>query len=174
MHYADERQQHAVAMGPDDPALDRRLALSGTIDDWAPPYLQLTPGPIHDYLPNDSGLRLCSEKLRGLLEEGRAAVDSIEWLPATVSQGDMQLTYWALHFVETPDVLHRVKSVFAGPMLVKAHLDRVRVDGHRLIGFPGDVLRFGRCGQGGGRVGCLHGNEILEGPHNLAAPRYMP
>jgi hypothetical protein len=141
IHWAD-RPNLAVASAPDDLEQDRRLRAGGPVTDWKAVRFELGPGELADYLANSFAWRLCSTKLRDLLDKSRAAIDGIQWLPTTVTLPDgTELPFWVLHLPNAADVIDKSKSVIAGPVLVKAHLDRRLVDGHRLFGFPNDSVR---------------------------------
>jgi hypothetical protein len=141
LHFAND-PQHAVALAPDDPDLDKRLAGHGVVTDWSVLRFQLEPGEISDYLGNSFAYRLCSEKLMAILETARARIDSVQWLPAVVTRDGVDHRYSILHFPEVPEVLDLSRTLMAGPVIVKAHLDRKLVDGHRLFGFPEETVRL--------------------------------
>lgn len=141
IHWAD-RPNLAVASAPDDREQDRRLRAGGSVTDWKEVRFDLGPGELADYLANSFAWRLCSTKLRDLLDKSHAAVDGIQWLSTRVTLPDgAELPFWVLHFPDAADVVDKSKSVMAGPVLVKAHLDRRLVDGHRLFGFPNESVR---------------------------------
>ncbi len=141
LHFADD-PRFAVAHAPDDPALDKRLSAPGVVGDWNVLRFELEPGEIADYLPNSFAYRLCSEKLRVVLDRTRAPFDFVQWLPAVVSRDGTERQYSILHFPEVPAVVDIARTIMAGPVIVKAHLDRKLVDGHRLFGFPEETLRL--------------------------------
>lgn len=142
LHFADE-ESLAVALAPDDPELEVRLANGGWIHDWKALRFQVGDGLITDYLANSFAFRLCSIRLRETLDSHRAPADIVQWLPAIVTTHmGQELTYSILHFPEVPNVLNLGKSILAGPMIVKACLDRELVDGHRIFSFPQETLRL--------------------------------
>ena len=140
IHWLD-RPNLAVASAPDDREQDRRLRAGGPVTDWKAVRFELGPGELADYVANSFAWRLCSTKLRDLLDRSRAAIDEIQWLPTTVTLPDgAELPFWVLHFPDAADVIDKSKSVMSGPVLVKAHLDRRLIDGHRLFGFPNESV----------------------------------
>jgi hypothetical protein len=142
LHFADE-PQYAFADAPPDRELGKRLLPGGWIPDWKILHFELKPGLLVDYLANRFAFRLCSERLREVIEQGRDQGDVVQWLPALVrTPGGKELPHWILHFPEVPDVLNKSKTVFAGPMVVKAVLDSNLVDGHRVFSFPNEDLRL--------------------------------
>jgi len=141
IHWVD-RPNLAVASAPDDREQDRRLRAAGPVRDWKAVRFELGPGELPDYLANSFAWRLCSTKLRDLLDRSRAPIDEIQWLPTTVTLPDGgELPFWVLHFPDAAEVINKSKSVMSGPVLVKAHLDRRLVDGHQLFGFPNESVR---------------------------------
>ena len=142
LHFAGE-EGLATARAPYDPELSRRLIAGGEVADWEPLRFELDEGGVVDYLASTFAYRLCSEPLRDVLEARRGATDVVQWLPTiVVDRSGRELPYWALHFPTVPDVLNRSRSVLAGPVVVKAVLDRQLVDGHRLLTLPKDLTRL--------------------------------
>jgi len=147
LHFADE-DGIAVAWAPDDHELDNRLASGGWIDDWKPLKFQLDKGVVVDYLPNSFAYRLCSDRLRQVLDGARGSVDTVQWLPAIVTdEQGKEHSYAILHFPEVPNVLSMTKSVLTGPMIVKAFLDKRLVEGHRIFSFPQETVRVVIAGE---------------------------
>lgn len=105
--------------------------------EWKPLSFGLDDGIVVDYVPNSFAFRLCSQRLRDVLESNRGESDTAQWLPTVVSDREgAQLPYWVLHFPEVPNVIHRTKSVFSGSVMVKPCIDASLVDGHRLLSWP--------------------------------------
>jgi hypothetical protein len=98
-------------------------------------------GFVEDYLGNNYAFRLCSERLRAILEGRRAACDSMQWLaaPVTDTQGRI-LPYSILHFTEVPEVIDRTKSLLAGPTIVKPCLNGRLVGSLRVFSLPEDTV----------------------------------
>lgn len=98
------------------------------------------PGPLGDYVGNDLGRRLCSTRLRELLERLKADGDVVQWIPARVIDADgVRGEYYFLHFPQPLDVLDRDKSVFddeAG-VLIKPYLSISKIGDHRLFTLAG-------------------------------------
>jgi hypothetical protein len=125
----------ALARASDDPELSKRMHSGNEINDWQILDLALDDGTVVDYLSNSYAFRLCSERLRAVLERQRAD-DFIQWLPAVVRHpGGEELAYWVLHLPRLPDVLNKTKSKFSGSNLIKPCLDPSLVAGHRIFAF---------------------------------------
>lgn len=77
--------------------------LTGKVDNWEPfTYkIQKNGGIVSDYLSSTIGARLCSEKLRAVIDKYKNAKDHIQWLPVTINCLDSgeTLTYYHLHFL---------------------------------------------------------------------------
>ena len=89
------------------------------VDHWSSVELSLRDGGSADYLANNMGLHLCSEKLRNTIEHVRPDSDCVQWLDAVVSDGHESRQYHVLHFPVDYPVVDESKSIMAGPMVVK-------------------------------------------------------
>ena len=142
LHFADEPEL-AVARAPDDPDLGDRLLGGGEVTDWKVLHFVMDEGVQVDYVANSFACRLCSEKLRAVLNGNCGKNDVMQWLPAVVTGRDgVEVPHWVLHFPEAPEVLDLSKTVMAGPVIVKACLDAGLVAGHQVFGFPNESLRM--------------------------------
>ena len=128
----------ALAKSSADPDLDRQLRAGGQVSDWSVRSYQLEEGVVIDYLPNSDAFRMCSDRLRDVLDHERGDGDVLQWLQAVVTDpGGGDLTYWVLHFPESPDVINRERSIFSGgDHMIKAVLDMELVVDHRVFSFP--------------------------------------
>lgn len=160
IHWAD-KPGIAVAKGNVDREVDDRLIAGGSVRQWEAPRFRLDTGVAVDYLANSSAWRLCSKRLRDVLDTTRGDRDVLEWLPvAVVDRAGAELPYWVLHFPDVPDVVHRTKSVFSGSVLVKACIDITRASGHDVFTLSryGVYLGGGRSGQVRDHPSKMHGN----------------
>ncbi len=112
----------------------------GFVKSWEPLQFELRDGKYPDYLSSDLGCRLCSERLRDILDRYAPPLDALQWLDVAVDNGAESRGYYVLHFPHPPDVLHAEKTVFAGDFVVKAVLSKHAAEGHRVFGYP-------NCGQ---------------------------
>ena len=94
--------------------------------------LQLDEGEPVDYQPNFMVWRLCSERLRRILDEHKALVDELRWIPVPLSAGGRTLQYFRLLSTPLPRLLHP-SSIMAGPMIVKPVLDADRAAPHHVF-----------------------------------------
>lgn len=108
----------------------------GQVGNWTPPELDLVDGMFPDYLANDLGYRLCSQKMREVLSASKTDRDELQWLPASVFCGGEARSYWALHFTTPADVLSS-KTVRHGDMVVKPVFSRAKLNGHAVLTYPG-------------------------------------
>ena len=108
----------------------------GEVVDWRPLRLELRDGVFSDYLASNLGCRMCSKKLKQVLQALASLDDELQWLEVEVRQGADRRPYWILHFPNPPDVLNPDETVFAGKCVVQPVLDRFKVDGHDVFSFP--------------------------------------
>ena len=143
MHWHED-EMLGVAWSPDDPAMDKLLTEPVAIVHWKPIPFTLKDGGFADYQGNSLAVRLCSEKLRGIIENNRAQVDPVQWLPCTVTaNGDEERPYFILHTPASYDILDKKQTLFAGgDFVVRACLDVAAVGEHRVFALPGCKVRL--------------------------------
>ena len=142
LHFADQPEL-ALAHAPDDRDLEKRLLAGGEVTDWRVLHFTLGEGVQTDYLANSFAIRLCSQKLREVIDGARGRDDVVQWLPAVVIGRDgVEMPHWVLHFPEPPEVLNVSKSLMAGAFIVNACLDPNLVAGLKVFGFPNEDLRL--------------------------------
>jgi hypothetical protein len=112
------------------------LPYEGRVGAWAPPRLRLRGGKPSDYLANDQRLRLCSDRLKEVLEKTAAASDEMQWLPVEVEGDHGVAAYQALHFPNPPDVLDPDRTLWAEDFVVKPVLSRRKAHLHRIFCYP--------------------------------------
>jgi hypothetical protein len=96
-----------------------------------------------DYQAVIHGCRLCSQRLKDLLENNKSSTDKIQWLDATVTWNDETRPYYLLHFYEDTDVLDPVLSKWnpetkfydARPVYVREKIGNLNI-----FSCPGDYL----------------------------------
>lgn len=107
----DGRADAAIAR-PVGPETERELStryqmLDGEpIEDWIEPEYRLERGGFDDYPVEVRGYRLCSDRLRRVIDATKAPADPLEWLPARVVgiEGETR-PYWVLHIRRHPVTL---------------------------------------------------------------------
>lgn len=142
VHWEDD-DRHAVARD-DDPELFF-LPDHGAVEGWQEHTLVASEGSLSDYLASDMGCRMCSEKMRAVLDESRSRADNLQWLPVVVHQGTRTARYWILHFPDPPDILDTKRTLFAGggKAVVKAVIDPKAALAYSVTTFRGGgQLRF--------------------------------
>jgi hypothetical protein len=100
--------------------LETRRSASG----WVPPPASAQEGDLVDLAPSNLLPRLCSDKLRRVLD---GFSDTLVWLPVNVETSQGRVPYFILHFAEFSDVLDPDRSTFVGGRLFKPHLSASRV-----------------------------------------------
>ena len=136
---AEETQQSAE--------LREKLIGGGWVENWEPLEHQISGG-FSDYLTQADGFRLCSEKLREVLENVKREEDALQWLEAPVVRGPDERQYWILHFPVRPDVLAASSVLHDNPeagltIVVRAVIDSNKAASHAVMPSPGrHVMTF--------------------------------
>jgi hypothetical protein len=112
------------------------LPYGGVVEDWQPLVLALREGEFSDYLSSNLGCRLCSDRLKGILQKCASPDDKLQWLAVEVHRGAEQRDYWILHFPVPPDVLNKGKSILAGDFVVKPVLSEGAIGQHQVFAYP--------------------------------------
>lgn len=86
---------------------------------WKTLGFELRNGIYTDYLPNNVGARLCSQKLENIIEMTRTSKDDIQWLDAVVKSGDTLKDYYILHFPKLYEVLDLKYSIIDEGIIIK-------------------------------------------------------
>ncbi len=136
-----DRPDAPVARGDYDTERIATLAELGPISDWSPPSLTVDGTPT-DYLANELGIRLCSAKLRDLIERARADADELQWLGAVVhDESGSRIDYFVPHFPSTPDVLDPGETLITsdGSTVVRPAISLARAGSHVVFSYS----RFG-------------------------------
>lgn len=108
----------------------------GWIKEWQTKYFTLRNGEYTDYLPA-IGCRLCSEKMREILERCKSEKDVLQWLDAEVeSETGEKRRYFILHFPVLEDVLDKKKSKYVKNILTKQVINPEACVGHEVFSYP--------------------------------------
>lgn len=83
------------------------------IHNWQPLVYELEGGGFTDLQNENKDVRLCSEKLRSLLEELASEQDEFQWLDAIVRKGQQEHPYYVLHFPNPPPVLDKESCYYS-------------------------------------------------------------
>ena len=135
MHYTDDESFGMSYAENEDIFV---LPETGEVKSWNIIRFTIKDGFYNDYLPNDLGLRLCSEKLRNIIDENKSIYDNIQWLKAIVKDiNGNEFIYYLLHFPIQYDVLDLNKTLFVGNnLIVKAVLNKSKINAHKVFSFP--------------------------------------
>ncbi len=143
MTFCEDKKYQSFGVAYADPDVDLLLLPeSGVrIDSWKSINLELRCGGYADYLSSDLGGRLCSEKLKDLIEQNISDNENVQWLDVNVS-GDLECKkYYFLHFPKNIPVINKDRSIFAGNMVVKVVLDAQLVSHLSIFTLPDEVGR---------------------------------
>lgn len=99
--------------------------------------MELRQGLYADFLSNETGGRLCSSKLREIIEENRTAIDSLEWLEVDVLCGDEVRPYAFLHFPLDLDILNEDMTKRVDGFIIKPVFDTAKIYGRNIFSIPG-------------------------------------
>jgi hypothetical protein len=100
-------------------------------------------GPYQDYLANNLGWPLMSERLKGIIDS-KAEREKPAWIIAEViSESSMSLNYFVPLFSGWLDVLNHEKSIITkNNLVIKAHLSKDKVCGLEFFPVPGSAFRI--------------------------------
>ena len=98
----------------------------------------LRDGIFADYLANELGGRLCSQRLKEVIELHKSPSDEIGWLQVDVVGDKQRMPYALLHFPSNADVLDISKTKFVGSLIIKPTFDKLKVQKHRIFGLPSE------------------------------------
>lgn len=110
----------------------------GVITNWKPITLKLKDGPFSDYQANSAACRLCSMKLKSIIEEHKSPEDEIQWLPAVVkNEKDEKREYFVLHFPNESDVIDWGKSITIDKhFVVKPVFSLSKIGSRKVFNYP--------------------------------------
>ena len=78
---------------------------------WKPIILKLKDGSFSDYQENSAVCRLCSIKLKSIIDQHKSFQNEIQWLPVYVKSGDGETReYFILHFPVLAPVIKKPTS----------------------------------------------------------------
>ena len=107
--------------------------------EWSPPLFIVEDGGFTDYQNNNKSLRLCSKRMKKIIDEVAPEDSRRQWLDVDVMLGDEKITYFALHFTEGYEVLNTEKSTYsqANGKIIKVVLESQKCHGLDLFRVPG-------------------------------------
>ena len=106
------------------------------VKEWGTKHFSLKDGGYTDFLPANIGCRLCSKKLRDILEKCKSEKDVLQWLDAEVeSEAGEKRKYFILHFPELVELLDIKKSKYIGGVLTKQVIEAKRCVGHEVFSY---------------------------------------
>ena len=114
------------------------LPEEGWVKGWEIRRFFLRNGIYADYLAADISCRLCSERLRDILERCKSEKDVLQWLDAEVeSETGEKKRYYLLHFPEPEDLLDKSKCAYYKTTLLKHVIDMKASAGHEVFSYIG-------------------------------------
>lgn len=125
-----------VGVGGYDLERTKLLTQGGPIDHWPELTVQVDARGPTDYLANDVGVRLCSDRMRDVIERHRTERDDLQWLGARVqAEGGGIVDYHVLHFPSTPDVLDVAATTYGpdGDSVVRPVVSSTKAQGRSIF-----------------------------------------
>jgi hypothetical protein len=124
-----------VGVGTYDPKRSLVLARAAEVDDWPPLEVAVEADELIDYLPNNVGPPLCSERMRGVIEQALGPLDHVQWLPAVVVDiFGTKHSYFVLHLPDDVDILDEAKSIIVDEdVVVKPVISLAKVKSRNLV-----------------------------------------
>ena len=140
----DNEGRYGVAEGDEllAASLTVRLEPQAWMRDWEPIDIELVEGEFTDYLETHLPLRLCSVRMRGLINTFRAIPDRLQWLPVRVHQGEETRDYAALHLLRSPSWLDAGHSRYKDGELIRPVVNRELAGGRRVLAPLHDIVTW--------------------------------
>lgn len=109
----------------------------GFITNWKPIVLKLEEGSFSDYQANSAARRLCSSKLKAIIDHYKSPQDEIQWLPMVVKdEHGEEREYFILHFPVIYDVIDRENSTYFGEdQLIKPVFSLRKIGRHKVFNY---------------------------------------
>ena len=92
------------------------------VTNWKPFVYEIKFGEFPDLVPVINNFRLCSEKLKKIIDGCTSTEDGLQWLDTYVIKGDEKVKYYILHFCKVYDIanLENSKLTRKGDIIVPA------------------------------------------------------
>ncbi len=136
-----EAEAFGVVRAPDDFELPD-LTLEEVRRTWKAPRLTLHEGGWADGHGGNLTRILYSQRFRDVVEQHRGPRDAVVWVPFEVEgKGEVRPYYLPL-FPAPMDILDRQRSILVDDFVVKAVLDRRKVEGRQVLALEPDSDRF--------------------------------
>ncbi len=134
----DKEEIYGVAYAPEESPLLLLPRSGEPVKCWEPLRFTLRDGTFSDYQANDAGVRLCSEKMKDVIEESRTEEDCIQWLQVLLGgESNDERIYYLLHFPVDFDILDRKQTVYADDdFIVKPVFDGLALQSHAIVTLP--------------------------------------
>jgi len=114
------------------------LPNEGEVSKWDTPAFEAREGELTDYMANNRALRMCSKKLRDIVNLMTSERDCIQWLKVSVVFESSPVDYFVMHFTKVHDVIDKTHSIMVGDdFVVKPVLSALAVNDHLIATFRG-------------------------------------
>lgn len=129
---------YGVGFPEDEEDKDFEVPDNGVVKNWKPIVFKLKDGSFSDYQANSAACRLCSIKLKSIIDQHKSFQDEIQWLPVYVKNDDGDTReYFILHFPNEPDVIDWEKSITVDKrFVVKPVFSLKKIDRRKVFNYP--------------------------------------
>lgn len=132
-----------VAYFPEDAPLEIVPLEFLRVEEWRKYQTVLRDGEFCDYLANNGGVRLVTERLQKFLESNRGEEDPIQWLPVTVRSRHELRSYFVMHFPTDLQPLNREATKWIHPWYPRVPVIRKEFVGqHKVFGLRTNGYTF--------------------------------
>jgi hypothetical protein len=139
------RAKYGIASPPGDLSNIEDLPMIGYIENWIPLHFSLEDGGFADYQGNSPVFRMCSLKMKIILDENKGPEDEIQWLKSFVKgEHGEEREYYILHFPQFYDTVDWEKSIVhknEPHRVIKPVFSRKKIEGkHKVFNYPESTL----------------------------------
>lgn len=116
--------------------LDILPAAGVPVENWEPMELELRDGDYADFIYSNIAVKICSVKLKNVIDCNRLSGDLLQWLDIFVSKGSKTMQYFILHFLDTKPIHNIEHSLIINDSLIKVVLDKQLVRDRNIFTLP--------------------------------------
>ncbi|NGX30708.1 MAG: hypothetical protein K940chlam8_00057 [Chlamydiae bacterium] len=116
------------------------LPRAGSVKNWEPLYFNLEEGDFADYQGNSPVFKMCSVKMKTILDENKGSEDEMQWLRAFVkSEQGEEREYYIQHFPKFYDTVDWDRCILQKDKsrVIKPVFSRKKIEGkHKIFNYP--------------------------------------
>lgn len=88
------------------------LPPEGIVNGWTTLVFNLKDGLYGDYISCNADMRLCSQRLRDIIQSEKSSDDKLQWLEVVLRKGSEERVYFALYFPERHQILDTDHTIY--------------------------------------------------------------